>query len=124
MKLRIRGNTLRLRLTRAEVERLGGSAGCVAESVRFGPEASLNYSIKRGDVRALRAEFHAGSLHVTAPHAVVAAWAKSDEVGFECEQSTGDGHILRILVEKDWNCLTSRPGEEDVDTFPNPHTSC
>lgn len=124
MKLRLRGNTLRLRLTRAEVDRLGSNAGRVEESVRFGPTASLLYSIERDDVRAPRAELDGRAIRVIAPHTLVEAWAKSDQVGFDGEQATGDGQVLRILVEKDWNCLTSRPGEEDVDTFPNPNTSC
>jgi hypothetical protein len=45
-------------------------------------------------------------------------------VGFEAEQSTGGSERLRILVEKDWACLTARDGEEDVDAFPNPNVSC
>lgn len=124
MKLRVRGNSLRLRLTRTEVERLGDGAAPVEERVRFGPSTSLIYSIERGDVSAPRAELADSTIRVIAPHGVVDAWAKSDQVGFESEQSTGDGQVLRILIEKDWNCLTSRPGEEDVDTFPNPNTSC
>jgi hypothetical protein len=31
---------------------------------------------------------------------------------------------LRILVEKDWNCLTPRAGEDDSDSFANPNKSC
>jgi len=122
MKLRVRGNSLRLRLTRAEVDRLCAKER-VEEQIRFGPKTSLSYAIERGDVGATRADLEGNAVRVIAPHAVVEAWAKSDQVGFEAEQSTGDGQVLRILVEKDWNCLTSRAGEEDVDTFPNPNTS-
>ncbi|MBS2018889.1 MAG: hypothetical protein JST00_38835 [Deltaproteobacteria bacterium] len=92
--------------------------------MRFGSSTALIYSIERGDVSAPHAELEGSTIRVIAPHGVVDAWAKSDQVGFEAEQATGDGQVLRILVEKDWNCLTSRPGEEDVDTFPNPNTSC
>lgn len=124
MKLRVRGNSLRLRLTRSEVDQLAAGAAPVEERVRFAPGSALVYSIERGERSALRAELEGTTVRVIAPRAVVEAWAGSDEVGFEAEQPTGDGQTLRVLVEKDWNCLTSRPGEEDVDTFPNPNTSC
>lgn len=127
MKLRVRGSSLRLRLTRTEVESLRGVAGRVEDHVQFGPTSRLTYAIVRGD-GPVRATFEGSAVTVTAPEAIVSAWAGSDEVGFEAEQATGDGSAtpttLRILVEKDWNCLTSRPGEEDVDTFPNPNVSC
>ena len=123
MKLRVRGNSLRLRLTRAEVDRLR-SGGRVEERVCFGPTSSLTYSIERQDVRDTRAELEGLAVRVVAPNAVVDAWATSEAVGFDADQRIGDGDVLRILVEKDWNCLTSRPGEEDVDTFPNPNKTC
>jgi hypothetical protein len=46
MKLRIKGNTLRLRLLRSEVERLA-AAGVVTEEIRFGPATydALRYSV-------------------------------------------------------------------------------
>lgn len=124
MKLRVRGSSLRLRLTKTEVDRLGAGAGTVEERVRFGPTSALTYSIECGDVPAPRAMLEGATVRVIAPHGLVEAWAKSDQVGFEAEQPTGDGEVLRILVEKDWNCLTARPGEEDVDTFANPNACC
>lgn len=128
MKLRIRGNTLRFRLTRTEVERLGAGAGPIEDRVRFGPDSALAYSVEGAELSSPRATLTATAsgtrLRLVVPQQQLAAWASSDQVGFEAEQSTGDGHTLRILVEKDWTCLTSRPGEEDVDTFPNPNTSC
>lgn len=128
MKLRIRGNSLRFRLTRTEVQRLGAGAGPIEDCVRFGPESALVYSVEGAEVTSPRATLTSTPtgtrVRLIVPQPQLTAWAHSDQVGFEAEQSTGDGHSLRILVEKDWNCLTSRPGEEDVDTFPNPNTSC
>ena len=123
MKLRIRGNSLRLRLTRGEVEQLA-TEHQVEESVTFGPGVSLTYAIACREVPSPVAAFDGTKIVVSCPPALVSSWARSEEVGFEAEQSVGEGKVLRILVEKDWNCLTSRPGEEDIDTFPNPHKSC
>jgi hypothetical protein len=50
---------------------------------------------------------------------VARAWANGDEVGFE-----GLVGPLRVLVEKDYACLTERPHEDDADAFPNPNKSC
>ena len=124
MKLRARGSSLRLRLTQKEVERLAGDEGSVEDTVRFGPQASLTYRIRRAEVPVVSASLEGATIDVVVPRAILEAWAKSEEVGFEAEQSTGGAEPLRILVEKDWACLTSRAGEEDVDAFPNPHTSC
>ena len=124
MKLRVRGSSLRLRLTRMEVERLAGPEGCVEDAVHFGPQASLTYRIRRAEVPALSASLEGTTIDVVAPSATVDAWAKSELVGFEAEQSTGAPEPLRVLVEKDWACLTTRDGEEDVDAFPNPNLSC
>jgi hypothetical protein len=124
MKLRIRGSSLRLRLTRTEVERLAGAEGSVEDTVRFAPATSLTYRVRRAETHAACASFDGATVDVLVPSATVIAWASSDQVGFEAEQSVGDGPPLRILVEKDWTCLTARTGEEDVDTFPNPNTSC
>ena len=124
MKLRMRGGSIRLRLTRSEVDQLAGDAGVVEETVRFGSAASLTYRIRRAEVPALAASLSGTTIDVVVPLATITAWAGSDEVGFEARQPTGSGEHLSILVEKDWACLTSRAGEDDADAFPNPNTSC
>ena len=45
-------------------------------------------------------------------------------MGIAAEQPVADGVVLRVLVEKDFACLTVREGEDDEDAFPNPHESC
>ena len=122
MKLRLRGSSLRLRLTRTEVELLAREEGSVDETVRFGPRTSLTYRIRRADVPAVTASLDSTTIDVAVPRATIDAWARSEQVGFEAEQSVGGSDLLHILVEKDWTCLTARPGEEDVDTFPNPNS--
>jgi hypothetical protein len=124
MKLRVRGSSLRLRLTRTEVERLAGTEGCVEDTVRFGPATSLTYRIRRGEGSAVRASLDGATIEVVVPRATLDPWASSEQVGFDAEQPVGDSAPLRIVVEKDWTCLTARAGEEDVDTFPNPNKSC
>ena len=124
MKLRVRGSSIRLRLTRVEVDNLVGPAGMVHEDVCFAPGVSLGYRLRRGKVSAVEAVFDGSNIEVVAPDALIERWASTDEVGFEVEQIVPGGVPLRILVEKDWNCLTPRSGEDDSDSFENPNKAC
>lgn len=123
MKLRTRGNSLRLRLTRSEVARLA-EGGEVTDRVEFGPGAALSYTIARADVAQVRATLEGAHVRVDAPAAVVRDWAATEQVGFEGVQPLDGDRALKILVEKDWTCLTKREGDEDVDTYPHPHETC
>jgi hypothetical protein len=122
MKLRIRGNTLRLRLTRPEVDELA-ERGEVRDGIAFGVAAAdrLGYSlVTSDDATAPCAALSSKGITVTLPKALARDWAFSDTVGIGAEQSIGAGEALRILVEKDFACLKPREGEDDGDAFPNP----
>jgi hypothetical protein len=122
MKLRIRGNSIRFRLTRGEVEQLAAS-GEVKETVDFG-QSEMTYSLEvAGNHDELRAEFKDGSINVVVPQDRAAAWAVSEQVGIDSSQMTKGGKKLRILIEKDFECLADRPGEDDSDAFPNPRAA-
>jgi hypothetical protein len=118
MKLRVQGNSIRLRLSRREVA-LFGEAGRVEDRVEFGLGAALVYALERSDDAAPRAELHDSVLRVLLPQAVAREWATSDQVGVE-----GAHGGLTIVVEKDFKCL-HKPGGlvEDEDGFPNPLAS-
>lgn len=118
MKLRIRGNTLRLRLTQSEVARLDAD-GRVEDAVVFAPGVELHYAIEARDgVDAPRADFDAGRLRLAVPHAAARRWITSDEAGIEAEQPNGSREPLRIVIEKDFACLHRE--SEDADAFANP----
>jgi hypothetical protein len=118
MKLRIRGDSLRLRLSQAEIARLR-ETGEVGDRVRFG-DRSLDYVLISADVQAPSARFDGDRIEVAIPHAVARDWAKSEQVGIEAEQALAGGEALRLLIEKDFKCLAPRSGEDDSDAFPNP----
>jgi hypothetical protein len=117
MKLRIRGNSIRLRLSQTEVDDLA-SKGRVEEATVFPGGERFVYSLACVDGEEIGARFAGGSMEVTVPRARVRAWAASDEVGIE-----SDG-ALRILIEKDFQCLTPKKDEDDSDAFPNPNETC
>jgi hypothetical protein len=112
MKLRIRGNSLRLRLSQSEVTQLARE-GRVEDAISFGP-SKLTYVLTTADVERVGATYDSNRIVVTLPKERAHAWSSTDEVGIE---SKGE---LAILVEKDWSCLKPREGEDDSDAFPHP----
>lgn len=112
MKLRIRGNSIRLRLGQGEVAALR-ERGVVEESVPFAGGA-LVYAIERRDVPAIAASFDGRRVTVAVPSAVALDFCDSDRVGFD-----GASGEVRVLVEKDWQCLAPRD-EDETDAFPHP----
>jgi hypothetical protein len=119
VKLRIRGDSLRLRLTRAEVQRLA-QRGSVEECVHITPDAVLVYRIKRAASAAtLGATFKDGVLQIEVPESVAQTWCESDLVTLEHVQPHGEVR-LRIVVEKDFACLAPRADEDEADNFLHP----
>jgi hypothetical protein len=114
MKLRIQGDSLRLRLTRSEVAGLHES-GMVEQTAHFAGGHGLTYQILKGAGAAIRAELAEGAITVHVPAGAVEAWAMSDEVGLAAR----DG-ALRIAIEKDFRCLTRPREEEEPDAYPHP----
>jgi hypothetical protein len=117
MKLRIRGDSLRLRLSQAELTRLR-ETGEVCDRIGFG-DRSLDYALVSADIDAPRARFDGDRIEVALPNALAQTWIESDQVGIEADQALPTG-TLRLLIEKDFKCLAPRPGEDDSDAFPNP----
>lgn len=113
MKLRIRGNSIRLRLGKNEVARLR-EHGVVEEALELSPDSKLVYAIERRPVGALAAKLDGSRLVVVVPDAVALDFCGTDRVGFD-----GQSGAVRVLVEKDWQCLAPRD-EDDGDAYPHP----
>lgn len=120
MKLRIRGNSIRLRLTRSEVEQFGNS-GLVADTVEFGQGwDAFQYQLEVGSNGEAGAKFEGSCMTVIVPVEDAEHWTSSEQVGLEYLQPISMDENLRILVEKDFACLAERPDEDDSDAFLNP----
>lgn len=124
MKLRIRGDSLRFRLTQGEVSQLL-AGNKVSESVHFSgvDEDVLTYSLDpNGGSAQLTARYATREVCVDLPSAALEQWANSDQVGIESTQPIGEGKHLRIIIEKDFRCLQPRPEEDERDNFPHPES--
>ena len=120
MKLRIRDNSLRLRLTRTEVETLRDN-GVVKARTAFPGGRELRYEIESSPASVNPAAFLSDStVTVRLPESAVRAWAGSEQVSIEGESRHASGETLTILVEKDFACLAPREGEDESDMFPHP----
>jgi hypothetical protein len=122
MKLRISGNSVRLRLTQGEVAEFAES-GSVEDRIEFGGESNphLSYAVKtEGGAEKVSAKFEDGRISVIIPQAVADEWSQTEQVGIRGEQNLPSGKTLRILIEKDFACLTPRPEEDESDNFPHP----
>jgi hypothetical protein len=125
MKLRIKGNSLRLRVGPSEMRRLL-ETGRIEETIDFGMEddARLTYALEVADVGGVAVQHEGTRVAVILPRGSARAWAQGADVGVYGSVGVSSGR-LEIAVEKDWACLDGSEGK-DAETFPNPKmgTSC
>lgn len=122
MKLRILGNSLRLRVSQAEMSQIR-SEGAVRQHVAFAPGKRLAYELRTASGGRVRASFDEKCIRVTLPRAAAERWQEPGEVSIGGEQALPGGERLRILVEKDFQCLVPRNDEDQSGLFPNPQKS-
>jgi hypothetical protein len=123
MKLRIQGNSIRLRITQSEMASLAAGAK-LEDSAQFGPapSESLTYALEiSSQCSYVRASYSKGVIQVTLPANLAEAWIRTNQVGIEHTQPIGNAVFLKIAVEKDFRCFHAGPGQNEGDSFPNPN---
>ena len=120
MKLRVLDNSIRLRLTRKEVD-LASRDGLVKGRIAFAGSNSFEYVLESSPA-TVKPEAHISNnvLTVRIPEAEILEWASTEQVSIASEQVVDNGAQLKILVEKDFACLAPREGEDETDMFPHP----
>ncbi len=119
MKLRVKGSSLRLRLTQSEVRQLGTGAE-VAEQVQFAPGVQLVYRLRSDAARsAITAAYRDNVIDIRIPQSTATTWCDTDQVTLSHAQAFAGGE-LRIVIEKDYACLAPREAEDESDNFPHP----
>ena len=120
MKIRIKGNSVRLRLTKPEVDIFAGKK-IIFDETNFGGGQRLKYALSEiKDGLELTAGFENNCITVYMPAHLQNIWTTTETVGFEANMPMDNGDKLFILVEKDWKCIDGS-NEDQSDMYENPN---
>jgi len=119
MKLRIKGNSIRLRLSKPEVEAFL-EYGSISDILEL-PEQPLVYGLEKCSEPVLNVTRRAGAIRVGMPGDKFEEWRQDECIGFTAEYSAGKKKIM-ITVEKDFQCLMPREHEDESNLYPHPQT--
>lgn len=123
MKIRIKGNSVRLRLSRPEIE-LFGKEGYLEEKTEFG-KSTFTYAIQKlFDGKGLDASFTDKKLTLFVPQKTVQEWTTTNTIGYNHELEIGENKTLFLLIEKDFKCIDGEETEDQSDYFDNPVKTC
>jgi hypothetical protein len=116
MKIRIKGNSLRYRLSKTDVETFFNN-GYLEEQTIFGNN-TLTYALQVHGADCLSVDFENNKIVVFVPGIMAGNWAGTDKVGFDSTVGS-----LYLLIEKDFQCLDNT-AEDQSDNYPNPSLVC
>jgi hypothetical protein len=112
MKIRIKSNSVRFRLTLSDVKILS-ETGYLEEKVDFGDQ-SLSYAITITAGGKLLSAFKNDTISLFMPGHMITELQDTGKVGFENVEGP-----VHLLVEKDFTCLDNVT-EDQSDNYPNP----
>ncbi|MBV8327475.1 hypothetical protein [Chryseobacterium sp.] len=116
MKIRIKDNSIRFRLTQPEVSELSRD-GMVSSVTQF-VDRPFVYLIEKTKDEVLSAVFIENRIVMKIPEAMVQELVSTDTVGF-----SGEVGMVKLLVEKDFVCIDNTI-EDQSDNYPNPNMKC
>jgi hypothetical protein len=118
MKIRIKGNTIRLRLGQSEVAWLADN-GVLEETTQFADNSFIYKLVRSSEHDKIFADFINGTVSVYLPEKICNEFTSTQQIGCEGEMEISGNKILYILVEKDFKCLDNT-FEDQSDNYPNP----
>ena len=122
MKIRIKNNSIRRRLTRSEIDRFAAD-GHLEDRTEF-VNSVFVYSLQRTTQEPqLSADFKDGKVTVWVPEAIATEWTTTDAVGYSHTMDIGGGHGLFLLIEKDFKCIDNTT-EDQSDNYEHPTSEC
>ncbi|WP_254411625.1 DUF7009 family protein [Dyadobacter diqingensis] len=122
MKIRIQGNSIRIRLSKPEVDKLANE-GVVEEKTSFGT-TSFGYRLKKSEtITSLSASYENDRITMEVPASLLLEWPTNNVVGFDENVQISETETLYLLLEKDFKCLDNTT-EDQSDNFDNPNKTC
>jgi hypothetical protein len=122
MKIRIKGNTVRYRLTKSDIAILV-ETGKLEDKTEF-TGSSLVYAIQTSSYDALSADFRDNTITLYLPSELLTKWAETTLVSLENSIPLSSGSQLYLLLEKDFKCIDGDVNEDQSDFFENPNLNC
>jgi len=120
MKTRIKGDIIRFRLSQSEVEQLA-EGGTVSSHTVFTRATALNFILRgSADVAKIIFQKKEDTYLFDIPKNLLKVWKAPDQVTIEEKIDNGKESGLTVLIEKDFQCLIVRKGEDESGLFPNP----
>jgi hypothetical protein len=116
MKIRIKGNSLRYRIVKSDLDKLY-KEGLVEERTQFIGKA-LVYSIESINEGSLSADFTNDKITLRMPKPMIDELYNTERVGFNDKSG-----LVSILIEKDFVCI-DKTDEDQSDNYPNPALKC
>lgn len=123
MKIRIKGNSLRIRISKTEVDNFCTN-GHIEEKTDFGTTSFAYKLLLGGNTDNLDADFREGVVTMYVPAELVKDWNTNATVGFSNNKLLPDGEHLFLLLEKDFKCIDNTMMEDQSDNFDNPLHTC
>ena len=119
MKIRIKGNSVRIRLTRSEVSKFADT-GYLEEQTFFTGNKFV-YAVKSVDnINELSATLDANKITMLVPGKLIKNWPANEEVGFNSNRLVDENNVLHLSLEKDFVCLDETI-EDQSDNYVNPN---
>jgi hypothetical protein len=121
MKIRIKGNSIRIRLSKLEVKKLCNEKE-ISETTQF-PNSIFTYKLMAKDINELAADYLENVMYVYFPERETLTWYDANLITYKGSMQLANGNNLSIIVEKDFVCL-DHTDEDQSDNYPNPSTVC
>ncbi|NME72491.1 DUF7009 family protein [Flammeovirga aprica] len=121
MKLRLLDNSIRLRLNKVDLDTLYND-GEVWTVSQLG-KTTFSYGVRSVEQGEMSVEMEDNRLQFRLNVDQIKEWHSSNKVGYSSVQENEDGSSLKLLIEKDFKCLTDRD-EDESNNFENPNSTC
>ncbi len=118
MKIRIKGNTIRLRLSKSEVAFFEKEKQ-ISEETNFGNSSFTYQLITDVNADSIKASLQNNCISVHIPAEDSLKWTSSNLVGLSNDMNVCNDKKLFILIEKDFKCLDETI-EDQSDNYDNP----
>jgi len=119
MKIRIKDSSIRLRLSKVDINTLSDE-GCVLAECQIMPSNTLKYMISIAENDEISIKMKYNTIDLKIPYEQLQQFTHGDQVGFDCTLPNGTDKGLYILVEKDFQCLVPRSHEDESNLYNNP----